>query len=258
MTAKGSPKESRMRARDKKIPALARSGSLLALLAGIAAVSAGLGTRYEAWNFRTGLGILRWAAYGGAAAAVLSLAGVISSLFPVNGRGVRLGLAGLVLGLILAAVPWYSMEKAKSVPPIHDITTDTMHPPKFVTILPLRKDASNPPSYGGPQVAAQQRKAYPDIVPLILKTSPDRAFEKALAIARGMGWTIVDDKRDEGRIEATDTTFWFGFKDDIVIRIEQNDSGSRVDIRSVSRVGISDIGTNAARIRRFLAKMRTP
>jgi uncharacterized protein (DUF1499 family) len=245
-------------ARSSKVSAFARAGSLLALLAGIAAVSSGLGTRYEAWNFHTGLGILRGAAYGGAAATVLSLAGIISSLFPVNGRSVRLGFYGLVFGLILVAIPWYWAEKAKRVPPIHDITTDIQHPPKFVTILPLRKDASNPPDYGGPQVAAHQLKAYHDIVPLFLKTPPDRAFEKALAVARGMGWTIVDDNSDKGRIEATDTTFWFGFKDDIVIRVEKKDSGSRVDIRSVSRVGISDIGTNAERIRRFLAKMRTP
>jgi uncharacterized protein (DUF1499 family) len=71
-----------------------------------------------------------------------------------------------------------------------------------------------------------------------------------------MGWKIVDMNKDAGRIEATDTTFWFGFRDDIVIRIEKNDSGSRLDIRSVSRVGISDIGTNAKRIRRFLKKMQ--
>jgi uncharacterized protein (DUF1499 family) len=258
MTTKRSRRGPKIRVRDKKVPALARSGSLLALLSGIAAVSSGLGTRYQAWNFRTGLGIVRWAAYGGAAAAVLSLAGIMSSLFPVHRRGVRLGLYGLVFGLILVAVPWYWMEKAKSVPPIHDITTDILHPPKFVTILPLRRDASNPPDYGGPQVAAQQRKAYPDIVPLVLKTPPDRVFEKALGVARGMGWTVVDDNRNKGLIEATDTTLWFGFKDDVVIRVEKNDAGSRVDIRSVSRVGISDLGTNAERIRSFLAKMRTP
>lgn len=236
---------------------MARSGFLIALVGGAAAIAGGLGTRYEAWHFHVGLGMLRWAAYAGAAGAVLSLVGIIASLFPVNGRGVRLGFAGLLLGLLLVAVPWHWMEKAKSVPPIHDVTTDVQRPPKFVTILPLRRDASNPPDYGGPQVAEQQRKAYPDIVPLLLKMSPVRAFERALAAARSMGWTIVDESRDKGRIEATDTTFWFGFKDDIVIRIEKNNSGSRLDIRSESRVGISDIGTNAERIRRFLAKMRT-
>ena len=244
------------KAGNKRASASAIFGPLLALLAGIAAVSAGLGTRYEAWNFRTGLGILRWAAYGGAAAAVLSLAGFISSLFSPRRRGVRLAFSGLVVGIILVAVPWYWTDKAKSLPHIHDITTDTLHPPTFVTLLPLRKNASNPPDYGGPQVAAQQRRAYPDIVPLVLKTPPDRTFEQALEVARGMGWTIVDENRDKRRIEATDTTFWFGFKDDIVIRVEKHDTESRVDIRSVSRVGISDMGTNAERIRSFLAKMR--
>lgn len=231
-------------------------GFLIAILAAVAALFAGVGTRYELWVFRTGLGILRWAAYVGTAAAALSLLGVISSLRPVSKRNLLRALFGLIIGIIVAALPWYWMEKAKSVPRIHDITTDTKNPPRFVTILPLRGNASNPPDYGGPQIAAQQRKAYPDIVPLILKFPTDKTFEEALEVARSMGWTIVDENKDAGRIEATATTFWFGFKDDIVIRVERHDSGSRLDIRSASRVGISDIGTNAQRIRRFLGLMQ--
>jgi uncharacterized protein (DUF1499 family) len=85
---------------------------------------------------------------------------------------------------------------------------------------------------------------------------PDVAFDKALAAAREMGWDIVDAKPAEGRIEATDTTFWFGFKDDVVIRISPTSEGSRIDVRSVSRVGRSDIGTNAKRIRAYLEKLK--
>ncbi len=90
----------------------------------------------------------------------------------------------------------------------------------------------------------------------MLPLPPPQAFEQALRMARDMGWTIVDSNPGEGRIEATDMTFWFGFKDDIVIRIVPAAQGSRVDVRSVSRVGRSDVGTNAKRIRKFLKKLK--
>jgi uncharacterized protein (DUF1499 family) len=125
-----------------------------------------------------------------------------------------------------------------------------------VAILPLRRDASNPPEYGGEAVAAQQLKAYPDVRPLTLTVPPDATFEKALRTAREVGWDIVESRPDQGRIEATDTTLWFGFKDDIVVRVTASDSGSRIDVRSVSRVGQSDIGTNAARIRNYLSRIQ--
>jgi uncharacterized protein (DUF1499 family) len=136
---------------------------------------------------------------------------------------------------------------------IHDITTDPENPPGFVSVLPLRKDAPNSATYGGPEIAAQQRAAYPDIRPLVSDLPPARAFERALSVAQRMGWSIVDDNAAEGRIEATATTRWFGFKDDVVLRIvPAAGNGSRIDIRSVSRVGRSDVGTNARRIRTFL------
>ncbi len=232
---------------------IANIGLGLALASVLAAVLSGQGTRFEFWNFRIGLLILKWSAYGGLVAVAVSLAGLILSLR--GGAGVVPAVAGIILGVALVAVPVYWMEKARSVPPIHDITTDTVDPPQLISILPLRKNASNPPDYGGPQIAAQQMGAYPDITPLVLDIPPEAAFEMALAAARRLGWSIIDADRADGRIEAVDTTFWFGFKDDIVIRVKKEGQGSRVDIRSVSRVGISDVGTNAARIRRFFGEI---
>lgn len=231
---------------------------MAAIVSGLAAVLSGTGTRFEFWNFRTGLTMLRWAAYGGLASAVLSLIGLVAGLRSAASRSVIISLLGFFLGAALVAVPLNWLRIAKSVPPIHDITTDTSNPPQFAAILPLRKNALNPPEYGGLAVAAKQLKAYPDIVPLMLNISPDMAFDKALSIARKMGWKIIDGNQSEGRIEASDTTFWFGFKDDIVIRITRADSGSRIDIRSVSRVGKSDVGANAKRIRGFLREMKKP
>jgi uncharacterized protein (DUF1499 family) len=242
--------------KDDRTSGIAKVAFIVAALCGLAAVAAGLGTRYDIWNFRVGLSIFKWAAYGGVAAALLSLIGLLATVRLVFKRGFILALLGLAIGGALAIVSWQWMQLAKSVPAIHDITTDTGNPPRFVAILPLRKNASNPPDYGGSAIAAQQHKAYPDIRPLILGVPPEEAFDRALAVSRKMGWNVVDANKAAGRIEAVATTFWFGFRDDIVIRIEQSGVGSRIDIRSVSRVGISDVGTNAERIRKFLAEMR--
>ena len=141
------------------------------------------------------------------------------------------------------------------MPPIHDITTDTADPPVFVAVLPLRADAPNPAEYGGEDVAAAQQQAYPDLRPLILPLAPDVTFARALDAARGAGWAIVAADSTDRRIEATETTGWFGFKDDVVVRIRPADGGSRVDVRSVSRTGRSDVGTNARRIRAYLRSL---
>jgi uncharacterized protein (DUF1499 family) len=190
--------------------------------------------------------VLAWAAYAGIAAAVLAVIALV--------LGGQRGIAVLALVAAVAAVvpPYLFRRTAQSVPPIHDISTDTDNPPAFVAVLDKRAGASNPATYGGPEVAAQQHRAYPDIQPVRLSDPPARAFERALAAARAQGWEIVAAVPAEGRIEATDTTRWFGFKDDIVVRVTPEGAGSRVDVRSLSRVGKSDVGKNASRIRGYL------
>lgn len=123
-------------------------------------------------------------------------------------------------------------------------------------MLPLRAKAPNPTEYGGEKIAAQQREACPDLQPLMLNVPPPKAFDRALATARAVGWDLVDADAATGRIEATDTTFWYGFKDDVVIRVRPAEGGSRVDVRSLSRVGGGDVGTNAKRIRAYLDALR--
>jgi hypothetical protein len=162
----------------------------------------------------------------------------------------------VLIGLAAAAVPVSWRMTARKLPVIHDISTDTVNPPQFVAILPLRKDAPNPAVYGGPEVAEQQKLAYPDLRTEVLDVPSAPAYDRALSTARAMGWRIVAAEPALGRIEATDTTFWFGFKDDIVIRIVPAGDRAMVDIRSVSRVGKSDVGTNARRIREFLKRLR--
>jgi hypothetical protein len=227
-------------------------GFILAVLAALAAMLAGFGSRWGLWYFRAGFVILRWAAYVGMAAALVSLIGAILTWPTTLRRGFLFSIFGLAIGILVFGLPGWYWRTVQRVPAIHDVTTDTENPPRFVSILPLRKNGPNPSEYGGPEIAAKQRAAYPDLVPAALSVPPDKVYERALAAARKMGWVIVDANAAEGRIEATDTTFWFGFKDDIVIRVTPSDHGSRVDIRSVSRVGKSDLGMNARRIRKYL------
>ena len=198
--------------------------------------------------------LLKWSVYGALAAMLLAIIGLI-----VDARRearTSTALRAMVLSFIatgsIAAVAW----KASRVPAIHDVTTDTMQPPPFLAVLPLREGALNPVEYGGPDIAAKQKQAFPDIVPLTLDLPPARAFDRALAAARSMGWDLVASDPAGGRIEATDTTFWFGFKDDVVIRVTPQPNGSRVDVRSLSRVGGGDIGANAARVRKYLAALK--
>jgi len=227
---------------------------IVASLAAAALLIAGPGTRMEWWDFGFGFTLLRWALYGGLVAGGLAL---LLLLIPATRRGGAIVLlAAVVVGFATAAVPFSFMQKARSVPPIHDINTDTANPPEFVAIAPLRADAPNPVAYPGEETAAQQHAAYPEIKTLQLDAWPAIVFEHALETARAQGWEIVDANDAEGRIEATATTFWFGFKDDVVIRIRGNNGGSAVDVRSKSRVGKSDVGANAARIESYLQSLR--
>jgi len=232
------------------------TGFSLTVVCAVTEIMSGLGTRWGYWDFRTGLGIFRWAAYGEAAAVLITIAGCIISGYRGAWNLFIFSVIGLLVGIAAVSVPLKMYSTAQSVPPIHDITTDTENPPQFKMILGLRKGALNPAEYGGTEISSQQLNAYPDIRPVILEVTPAKAFELCLAAAREMGWDIINAGSADGIIEGTDTTFWFGFKDDVVIRITPSEKGSRIDMRSVSRVGKSDVGANAKRIRNFINKLR--
>lgn len=235
--------------------AVAVIGFVLALLCGLVLVISGFGYRGGWWGLRTAFTMLRWSAYGGMAAGIISLVSLIAASLGAARGGAGVALLGLLVSLVVVGVPWSQLRRARRAPPIHDITTDTEHPPAFVAVLPLRASAPNTADYGGPEIAARQRAGYPDIQPAFVALPPAQAFQQALAAAREMGWKIVASDSAAGRIEATATTFWYGFKDDVVIRLTPSERGTRVDVRSESRVGGSDIGTNARRIREYLRKL---
>lgn len=237
----------------------------LAILAGIILAAAGPLYRMEITDLGKSFMILRFTPIAAIGIILIALAGFADSRVWKDGMGSLKALAAIAISAVVIAMPLGQAMKGKSVPPIHDITTDTQDPPAFVDVVPLRQNAEaqgmriNPSDYeqdGGAKLAATQAAAYPDIKPLDMDVAPDAAFDKALMVAEDMGWDIVAQRKPEGRIEATDTTFWMGFKDDVVIRIQEAPGGSRVDIRSESRIGLSDIGVNAKRIRAFIAAMQ--
>ncbi len=230
-------------------------GIALSILSMVLLLAPGPGTRFGVWGFMTGLKLFLAAGGIGFVAIIISVVFLFVTRFQTSRSNIFQAIAGIALGIASLTVVAHWKNVAASVPRIHDITTDTEHPPEFTAVLPLRAGALNSADYGGPALAAQQRQAYPDIRPLMLNVPPDRAFQNASEAARKMCWVTVASDPKAGRIEATATTFWFGFKDDIVVRITPEGDKSRIDVRSASRVGLSDVGTNAARIRKFLRLM---
>jgi uncharacterized protein (DUF1499 family) len=230
---------------------VAMAGFWIGLLACLLLMLDGPAYRAHILDLGTALRIVIPAAlFLGLIAVVLSLVGIARS----GSKG--MALAGLVLGLIAAAMPATSINTARHSP-IHDVSTDRDNPPQFVAVLPLRAaaKAANSTDYDA-KTAELQKETYPDIGPLHLDVPPAQAFDRAQNAAREMKWDVIITDPKQGRIEATATTFWFGFKDDIVVRIAGDGTGSRVDVRSLSRIGKSDVGANAKRVREYLAKVK--
>ena len=162
------------------------------------------------------------------------------------------------IGPALVYVPLQYSYTRNTVPPIHDITTDTDNPPTFSAVLAARAaERAGGVDNRGSQLAQMQKVAYPDMAPVMTALPVTRAFIEALHVAKSMpGWMIVASNADAGRIEASQQSRWFRFTDDIVIRVVGDEAGSRIDMRSTSRQGRSDYGVNAARIRSYMGALR--
>ncbi len=188
--------------------------------------------------------------------AVLLALVVILALLPKlrPRRGPLLNAALLALpGAVLLAV---TLGGRGDHPPIHNISTDLEQPPTFARAPALRGSEANSLTYSE-DTRAQQRSAYPDLGPLLTELAPEAAYERALDTARALGWEVTYEGNQKRSIEAVDTTRIMGFKDDIAIRLRPTgDGGTRIDLRSVSRVGVGDLGANAARIRAFQQQFR--
>lgn len=239
----------------RMVSAIAIAGAVVVMLAVVAALMAGQGNRLEWWDYRMALSILRVSVWTGVVGAVVAL--LCAIVLRRAKTAWTWALAGTVMAGALYAVPWWHQQQRPPGPPgqgMHDITTNPDDPPKFVAILPLRKNASNPPEYTA-EKARRQKAAYPEFAPLVLVQAPAQVFERALDLVKSSGWEVAAAEAGEGRIEATATSFFMGFKDDVVIRIVANPKGTQLDIRSESRVGGGDFGANARRVRGFIVKL---
>jgi len=232
-------------------------GAGLAILALIALAVGPLGWRLGWWHFRFAFfWLMPGAGFAALAAAVVSIVAIVFGWSQLGGHATAHAVLGIVLGAAIAYVPWQYDRLRNTVPPIHDITTDPDNPPAFVAALKLRPPNANTVAYEGRDLAGKQRAAYPDIAPVKMGMAPAEAFKRALDAANAMpGWTVVDSDPATGRIEANETSRWFRFTDDVVIRVAADGAGSRIDVRSVSRVGRSDFGVNAGRIRAYTAAL---
>jgi uncharacterized protein (DUF1499 family) len=232
------------------LPLIVAVGLFIALVGVLAQMVSGFGYRLEVWPLMVAFRIFVISAWVALAGAVISLLAAILTRPGTARRGFSMSLAGIILGVVGFGTLLRWKSAAEKAPPIHDVTTDLMNPPQFVAVLPLRVKAPNSATYDTADIA-KQREGYPDLQPVTLPVDPGAAFHVALATARDMGWAIVAADSASGRIEATATTAWFGFKDDVVVRVAPDAKGSRIDVRSESRLGGSDVGTNAARIRAY-------
>ena len=242
-----------------------RFGLIATAIAGLAAALAVLAMPVAAlcrlagwWDWRTMLRVFGFDLYLTAAAIVLSLAAfVINRKLPW--RSWRLAGASIAfVAAVAVMVPQArTAVRAMRSPPIHDITTDTDNPPKLVALLAERTatHALNGTDYSQ-TTAVLQKTYFPDIKPRDLQLTEQETFERVLALIGAQGWRVVASVPEQGRIEAVATTFWIGFNDDVVFRLTAvSPTETRVDMRSISRVGRGDIGTNAARVRAFLAAL---
>jgi len=255
----------------------ARFALVLSLLLPFWFMAAALGVKFDIWSWRLGLGVLiiQWGPRLLIAALIVALAALVASLVRSPRTGWRAALVALIIPVLGFGYLAYVRAQSADIPPIHDVTTDIADPPTYSAALMAQRTQSeaNPvaemsvpltslPAYQGPRFEALAGKslgqvgqeAYPALKPLSTNASVAEAFAAAEAEAKAKGWTIVTADPADGRLEAVAETFWFGFKDDVVVRVRPGEGGGAViDMRSTSRVGLSDLGANAARIEDFMS-----
>src|SRR5712672_443764 len=199
--------------------------------------------------------------FGALACAGLSILVGLAAFVAIwqNGsRGMSLILLAMLIDVAILASPAYLGLQYRKLPPIHDITTDPIDPPRFDALARLRAgDGANTAVYAGLYSAEQQRHFYPDIEPIELEISVDRAYAIALQLVNKRKWLVIDERAPQpprriGRIEAVARTPIMGFREDVSIRVTPDGEDSRVDIRSSSRYFEGDLGSNAARVAKLI------
>lgn len=235
---------------------LARIAFILATIGSLIVAVSGPLHRYLGLDIEAAIAVFRYGFYLTVAGVALGLATILPARPGDRRRGFVAAFLAIAIGAAGGWVPLHWFLEAQHRPAINDITTDTANPPPLVVTAQLRRGAPNPATY--PKDSAPlQRAAFPDIEPVVLAVPPAEAFKRVDRTAMSLNWDIVARVPADGRLEAIATSPWFGFRDDIVVRIRPQGTGSRVDIRSKSRIGESDLGGNAERVRAFIARLKS-
>lgn len=232
----------------------------------VAALVAAVGSAQELWGFRAGLGALRYIFYAAAAGTLIAL---IALVLATRARRSRLILANVVA--LIAAIGFMiylgaKVRTARSVPPIHDISTNLDDMPQFSRLKVRADNLEEVPDMDKRALKALEpearwramhRDVYGDLRTVRVPMNVEDSIRRAEALARERGWEVVHSDPAAGLLEATETSLFFRFKDDVVVRARAApEGGSQVDMRSISRVGQSDVGVNAARVREFLSDLQ--
>lgn len=249
---------------------------LLGLLPVLLVLVGALGSKFGWFSWKVGFGLLTadWAPK----AAMLGLAaGAVAVVLALVVGARRLWIAAVLAVLAPAAVLAGLnglRAQAASVPPVHDVSTDIDDPPmaspallrergpdanpiERAPLVDLRKNRPEVENWADGRVLRISADSCPQARPAVLPEAPAEAEARVERALTEAGLTLRPD-RELGRVEATHTSTWYGFKDDVIVRIRPDGRGSRVDLRSVSRVGGSDIGANCARVSRIVEALSAP
>ncbi|HEV2747603.1 MAG TPA: DUF1499 domain-containing protein [Allosphingosinicella sp.] len=237
-------------------------------LGGLAvALAAAVGTGQEAWHYRTGLSVLRYAWFASLAGGLVALVALLTVRRSRFHGFTRLNLLALAVALAFGLYLGNMVRTARAVPAIHDVATNVEDVPKFYRLRVRDDNMANVPDLGRPELArmpprerwqAVHREAYGDLKSIRVPWSVAETIERAERLARERGWEIVTADRGMGIMEAVETSLFFRFKDNVLVRARpvSDGGGSIVDMRSISRVGASDVGVNAKRVRAFLRDLQ--
>ncbi|UTD25628.1 DUF1499 domain-containing protein [Bradyrhizobium sp. WD16] len=242
---------------DEPVSALANWARALALFSLVATVGSVVIIRFGFLEIRPALATFL-GALGLAGLSILAALAGFAAIWHYGTRGTARILLALLIDAAILAYPGYLAWQYRTLPAIHDITTNPIDPPRFEQLAKLRTgDGVNPATYAGLYSAELQQSAYPDIEPVSMDVPPAKAFDEVLKLVQRRKWTIIDERppqppRNIGRIEAVARTPIMGFREDVAIRVVPDAEGARVDIRSASRYFEHDLGTNAARVAKLI------
>lgn len=254
-----------------------RLALVVSLLVPVYFAAAALGSKFGLWHWRFGLGtlIVDWGPRVLIASLVLGVVALAAALTARPRRAAVAAVVAVVIPALGLAYGYQVRSRSEKIPPIHDVTTNAEDPPQYSRrVMALRNAADanpvHPPmtplgsieAYQSPRfedrssrtVAELAGEAYPQLRTLVVRADPPELFAALTREARERGWKIHTNDPAGGSFEATAETFWFGFKDDVAVRVQPGRVPGTllVDARSTSRVGLSDLGTNAARLTDYL------